>query len=87
MNMGKRANVAVFASGTGSNFDAIMNSPDRNFNVVRLVSDKPKAHVIGKAASFGIQTIVFNPSEYEGKVAYEEELLDQLKKHVLNGLF
>src|SRR5699024_656579 len=80
MNMGKRANVAVFASGTGSNFDAIMNSPDRNFDVVRLVSDKPKAHVIGKAASFGIQTIVFNPSEYEGKVAYEEELLDQLKK-------
>ncbi len=80
MNMEKRANVAVFASGTGSNFDAIMNSPDRNFDVVRLVSDKPKAHVIGKAASFGIQTIVFDPSDYEDKSAYEQELLEQLKR-------
>ena len=28
-----RARVAVFASGTGSNFEAIMNSKDRNFDV------------------------------------------------------
>lgn len=80
MNMEKRANVAIFASGTGSNFDAIMNSPDRNFDVVLLASDKPKAHVIGKAASFGVQTIVFDPSNYEDKKAYEEELLEKLKR-------
>lgn len=80
MNMERRANVAVFASGAGSNFDAIMNSPDRNFDVVRLVCDKPKAHVIGKAASFGIQTIVFDTKDYEDKVAYETEILEQLKR-------
>lgn len=80
MNMERRANVAVFASGAGSNFDAIMNSPDRNFDVVRLVCDKPKAHVIGKAASFGIQTIVFDTKKYEDKAAYETEILEQLKR-------
>lgn len=80
MNMEKRANVAVFASGTGSNFQAIMDSPDRKFDVVRLVCDKPKAHVIGKAASFGIQTIVFDTKNYQDKVAYETELLEKLKK-------
>lgn len=80
MNMDIRANVAIFASGTGSNFDAIMHSPHRNFDVVRLVSDKPKAHVIGKAAAFGIQTIVFDTGNYEDKIAYETKVLEKLKK-------
>ncbi len=78
--MEERANVAVFASGTGSNFEAIMESPHRNFDVVRLVSDKPKAHVIGKAASYGVQTIVFEADKYKNKQEYEAELLEKLKR-------
>lgn len=80
MSIENRANVAVFASGTGSNFQAIMDSPDRNFDVVRLVCDKPKAHVIGKAAAFGIQTVVFDPKKYADKAEYETELLEMLEK-------
>lgn len=78
--MEDRANVAVFASGTGSNFEAIMESRHRNFDVVRLVSDKPKAHVIGKAAAYGVQTIVFDPSKYANKEAYEKEVLEKLQR-------
>jgi len=80
MNMEKRANVAIFASGAGSNFQAIMDSPHREFDVVRLVSDKPKSHVIGKAASSGVETIVFDADEYEDRKTYEEEILKKLKK-------
>src|SRR5699024_10120179 len=86
-NMEKRANVAIFASGAGSNFQAIMDSPHREFDVVRLVSDKPKSHVIGKAASSGVETIVFDADEYEDRKTYEEEILKKLKKRALNGLF
>src|SRR5690625_6561294 len=80
MNMEKRANVAIFASGTGSNFQAIMDSPHREFDVVRLVSDKPKSHAIGKAASSGVETIVFDADEYENRETYEKEILRKIKK-------
>src|SRR5690625_7879408 len=80
MNMEKRANVAIFASGTGSNFQAIMDSPHREFDVVCLFSDKPKSHVIGKAASSGVETIVFDVDEYENRETYEKEILRKLKK-------
>ena len=34
------------------------SSEERQFDVVMLVCDQPKAHVIGKAASFGVETVV-----------------------------
>ena len=75
-----RARVAVFASGTGTNFEAMMTSKDRNFDVVMLVCDKPKAHVIGKAAGFGVETVILNPNDFSSKAAYEKEILNKLKR-------
>lgn len=72
--------VAVFASGTGSNFEAIMESKERTFDVVQLFCDKPKAHVIGKAAQYGIETVVFDPADYEEKADYEAEIVKKLKR-------
>lgn len=80
MGLEYRARVAVFASGTGTNFEAIMNSKDRTFDVVMLVCDKPKAHVIGKAASFGVETVVLEPEKFPSKEAYETEILKKLKR-------
>src|SRR5699024_2907236 len=58
----------------------IMESRERTFDVVQLVCDQPKAHVIGKAASYGIETIVFDPKEYNSKEQYEEEIIKKLKR-------
>lgn len=80
MSFDIRPRVAVFASGTGTNFDAIMNSDDRQFDVVMLICDKPKAHVIGKAASFGTETVVLDPNTFPNKVAYEKEIITKLKR-------
>lgn len=80
MGLEYRARIAVFASGTGSNFEAIMNHTDRTFDVVMLVCDKPKAHVIGKAASFGVETVVLEPEKFPSKEAYETEILQKLKR-------
>lgn len=75
-----RTRVAVFASGTGTNFEAMMTSTDRKFDVVMLVCDKPKAHVIGKAASFGVETVVMDPKTFSSKEAYEKEIVKKLKR-------
>lgn len=80
MSFARRARVAVFASGTGSNFEAMMNNTDREFDVVMLICDKPKAHVIGKAASFGVETVVLDPTKFPTKEAYETEIIEKLKR-------
>lgn len=72
--------VAVFASGTGTNFEAIMQSKERTFDVVQLFCDKKGAEVIGKVAQYGIETIVFNPADYESKADYEKMMIQKLKR-------
>jgi len=80
MGIDVKTRIAVFASGTGSNFEAMMTSEQTEFEVVMLVCDQPKAHVIGKAASFGVETVVFDPNDYASKEAYETEILKKLKR-------
>lgn len=75
-------NLAVFASGTGSNFDAIMSAIKEgtlDANVSLLVCDKIEASVVQKAQMHQIDTVVFNSKCYESKAAYEEVLLKDLQ--------
>ena len=70
-------NLAVFASGTGSNFEAIADAcADGRLNarVVLMVCDKPGAPVVEKAARRGIETFVFNPKSYASKADFETEI-------------
>jgi phosphoribosylglycinamide formyltransferase-1 len=75
-----RARVAVFASGTGTNFEAMMTDRHRNFDVVMLICDKPRAHVIGKAAGFGVETVILDPKTFPSKTDYEKEMITKLKR-------
>ena len=70
-------NLAVFASGTGSNFEAIADAcADGRLDarVVLMVCDKPGAPVVEKAARRGIETFVFNPKSYASKADFETEI-------------
>ena len=76
-------NIAVFASGTGSNFVAILDAIEQgtlSANCVLLVSDRPKAKVIDKANKRHIPTFAFRPKDYPTKQAYEQEILEKLTK-------
>jgi phosphoribosylglycinamide formyltransferase-1 len=70
-------NLAVFASGTGSNFEAIADACAEgrlNARVVLMVCDRPGAPVVDKAARRGIETFVFSPKDYPYKEAFEAEI-------------
>ncbi|MFG6150025.1 phosphoribosylglycinamide formyltransferase [Halobacillus sp. B23F22_1] len=70
--------IAIFASGTGTNFDAIMDAIDEgtlDAEVSLLVSDKINAGVIEKAQKRHVDTVVYNPKSYTDKAAYESALL------------
>ncbi|MBR2224431.1 MAG: phosphoribosylglycinamide formyltransferase [Bacteroidales bacterium] len=73
--------LAVFASGTGTNFEAIARACADGVldaEVAVMVCDKPGAAVIEKAARYGIDTFVFSPKAYANKAAYEAEIVKVL---------
>lgn len=76
-------NIAVFASGTGSNFQAIMDaiaSERLQANLVLLVSDKPMCKAVERATSKGIDVFSFSAKDYDGKDSYENAILKELLK-------
>ena len=76
--------IAVFASGTGSNFEAVAKACQDgiiNAKVSLLVCDKPEALVVSKARRLNVEVLTVSPKEYESKEAYEEAILAQLQKH------
>ncbi len=70
--------LAVFASGTGSNFEAIADAcADGRLDaeVVLMVCDRPAAAVVAKAAARGMESFVFSPADYASKADYEREIV------------
>ena len=79
--MDTRHRLAVFASGNGSNFEAIAAAcADGRLDaqVVLLVCDRPGAYVCSRAERLGVETFVFRPKEYASKEAYEAEIVRML---------
>jgi len=75
--------VAVFASGNGTNFQALADGAREgriDAEIRLLVCDKPGAPVIGRAEAAGIETYVFRPRDYPSREAYEREILIELKR-------
>ena len=76
--------IAVFASGTGSNFAAVVEAVKdgrlKNIEVALLVCDRPGALVIKRAEQESIPVFSFNPKEFIDKAAYEQRILDKLQE-------
>ncbi|MDQ1147961.1 phosphoribosylglycinamide formyltransferase-1 [Bacillus sp. SORGH_AS 510] len=74
---------AVFASGSGSNFQAIVNkvqSGDLTAELSLLICDQPGAYVIERARMARIPTFVFRAKDYPSKADYEREISFLLKE-------
>ncbi len=77
--MGKK--LAVFASGNGSNYEAIAKACAEgrlDADIALMVCDKPGAFVIERAGRFGTPTFVFNPKDYACKEDFEREIADRM---------
>ena len=76
--------IAIFASGKGTNFEAIATACNRgeiDAQIVLLVCDKPQAEVVAKAAKFGIECFTFSAKEYSSKEEYEQRIVELLDNH------
>jgi phosphoribosylglycinamide formyltransferase-1 len=76
--------LAIFASGSGSNFEAIVQAVQsgrlQDVEVSLLVCDKPGAKVLERAERLGIEAFVFQPKAYADKAAFEGEIVAQLRQ-------
>ena len=74
--------IAVFASGYGSNFDAITRacqSGELEAEVVLMVCDKPTARVNALADELGVERMTFSAKDYASKAEYEATIVERSK--------
>ena len=72
--------IAVFASGYGSNFEAIAKacqSGELEAEVVLMVCDKPTARVNVLADELGVERLTFSAKDYASKAEYEAEIVER----------
>lgn len=87
--MSAKARLAVFASGTGSNYQAIdqaTKAGNLDAEIVLLVCDQPGAKVIDKADQNQLAKFVFNPKDYQDKQAFETEIVGKLRDHQVDWI-
>mgnify|MGYP001137058037 FL=1 len=76
--------IAVFASGNGSNFQAIIDvvkSGELETEISLLVCDKPGAYAVDRANAAKIPSFIFQAKDYTSKEAYEQAILTELKRY------
>lgn len=77
-------NIAIFASGNGSNFENIVQEIKNGYidNAVCkvLIVDKEAAYARERAKNLHIPCVYVNPKEYKGKEPYEQAILKILQE-------
>lgn len=76
--------LAVFASGTGSNFSALAQAIAQRQvpgEIVLLFCDQPSAEVVERGLKLGVTVESFSPKNFESRRAYELEILRLLYKY------
>ena len=76
--------VTVLVSGGGTNLQAILDAIDsgkiRNAEVVAVISNNPGAYALERAKQHQIPAICISPKQYESREAFNEALLEALRK-------
>ncbi len=75
--------IAVFASGEGTNFQALADASKAGLlggEIVLLISSSEKAGVLKRAAVCGVESLVLKPADFKNPADYDQKLVDECKK-------
>jgi phosphoribosylglycinamide formyltransferase-1 len=82
--------IAVFASGTGSNFQALLDAQARGqFEAAAirlLVTDRPNCGAVAKAQAAQIRVAAFTPKQFPAKSEYERAILQVLREEQIDWI-
>ena len=79
--------LAVFASGFGSNFSALLEAEKQkklSAEIALLICDQPKAKVIERAVNESIPYYCLSPKDFPSKAHFEKQLVQILEKHEID---
>jgi phosphoribosylglycinamide formyltransferase-1 len=71
--------LAVLASGSGTNLQALLDHPVVGPWVMLVVSDRTDAHALERARSRGVEAVRLDPSAYPDRSAFDRAALDLLR--------
>jgi phosphoribosylglycinamide formyltransferase-1 len=74
------ARVAVLASGSGTNLQALLDDPMVGPAIVLVISDREDAGALKRAADRGVTGVFLDPRDHAGREAYDSALLELLRR-------
>jgi len=80
-------NIAVLASGRGTNLQAIINAVQEgkiDGTIKIVISDNEKAYALKRARDNRINTMVFPYKSYKNKENYEDQIINCLKNNYID---
>ncbi|MDD4907840.1 MAG: phosphoribosylglycinamide formyltransferase [Candidatus Omnitrophica bacterium] len=80
-------NIAVFASGRGTNFSAIARAVRKgiiNANLALLVCDRPGAPVIAKARRARVKVVLVKRKDFSSPAEFDSELIGHLEENKID---
>ena len=80
------ARIAVLASGTGSNLQALLDDPAVGASVVLVVSDRPAAIALDRARAHKVKAVALEPALYPSRDDFDAHLTALLEEEAIEFL-
>ncbi len=80
-------NIAVFASGRGTNFSAVIKAVKKGkikASLSLLVCDNPQAGAIGRARRAGIKAVLVKREDFSSKEDFETKIIGHLEENKID---
>jgi len=75
-SMGER--IAVLVSGSGTNLQALLDDPVCGPRIALVLSDRPGVKAIERAEAYGVDWVVLDPNDVDGREAFDRAVADLL---------
>jgi phosphoribosylglycinamide formyltransferase-1 len=76
----------VLASGSGTNLQALIDTPSIRHSIALVVSDRPDAGALIRAEQSGIQTATVSWDDYPGRDEFSSALADTIERRGVKGV-
>lgn len=76
----------MLVSGSGTNLQALLDTPDVRRHITLVISDRPEAKALERAADHGVETATILWSGYDGREAFSTALADRVEESGAKGV-
>ena len=78
--------IAVLVSGSGTNLQALLDHPVCGPRIALVLSDRPGVKAIERAESHGVDWVVLDPKDVDGREAFDRAVADLLRDRRIDAV-